>query len=54
MYVDQSRDLWIRSVAGQRSAVKLAAMVECAVWHDSAAMLAYIADHKLVQLLVSF
>ncbi len=52
VFVDQSRDLWIRPVAGKSSVVKLAAMVDCAVWHDSVGMLAFIADHKLVGLFV--
>jgi len=52
VFVDQSRDLWIRPVAGKGPAVKLAAMVDCAVWHDSVGMLAFIADHKLVGLFV--
>ena len=53
VFIDQNRDLWTRSIVGQRPAVKLAAMVECVQWHDSAGMLAYIADHKLVRLLGS-
>ncbi|DBA75301.1 hypothetical protein WJX77_003211 [Trebouxia sp. C0004] len=48
VFVDQSRDLWIRPVAGKSPVVKLASMVDCAVWHDSVGMLAFIADHKLV------
>ena len=48
VFVDQSRDMWIRAVAGKGPAVKLASMVECALWHDSVGMLAFIADHKLV------
>lgn len=46
--MDQSRDLWIRPVAGKSPVVKLASMVDCAVWHDSVGTLAFIADHKLV------
>ena len=42
--------MWIRAVAGKGPAVKLAAMVDCALWHDSVGMLAFIADHKLVNL----
>ena len=52
VFVDQSRDLWIRPVAGKSPVVKLASMVDCVVWHDSVDMLAFIADHKLVGLLV--
>lgn len=52
VFVDQSRDLWIRPVAGKSPVVKMASMVDCAVWHDSVGMLAFIADHKLVGLLV--
>lgn len=52
VFVDQSRDLWIRPVAGKSPVVKLASMVDCAVWHDSLGMLAFIADHKLVGLVV--
>ena len=50
VFIDQNRDMWIRAVAGKGPAVKLAAMVDCAVWHDSVGMLAFIADHKLVNL----
>ena len=50
VFVDQGRDLWIRAVAGKGSVVKLASMVDCAVWHDSVGMLSFIADHKLVSL----
>ena len=52
VFVDQSRDLWIRPVVGKSPVVKLASMVDCAVWHDSLGMLAFIADHKLVGLVV--
>ena len=48
MFIDQSRDLWIRGVYSKAAAVKLASMVDCAVWHDTAGMLAFIGDHKLV------
>ena len=48
LFVDQSRDLWIRAVTGKGPVVKLASMVDCAVWHLSVGMLAFIADHKLV------
>ena len=48
LFVDQSRDLWIRAVTGKGPVVKLASMVDCAVWHLTVGMLAFIADHKLV------
>ncbi|KAL3133954.1 Intraflagellar transport protein 80 [Trebouxia sp. C0010 RCD-2024] len=48
VFIDQSRDMWIRAVAGKAPAVKLASMVDCALWHDSVGMLAFVADHKLV------
>lgn len=48
VFIDQSRDMWIRAVAGKGPAMKLASMVDCALWHDSVGMLAFIADHKLV------
>ena len=48
VFIDQSRDMWIRAVAGKGPAVKLASMVDCALWHSSVGMLAFIADHKLV------
>lgn len=48
VYIDQSRDMWIRAVGGKAPAVKLASMVDNALWHDSVGMLAFIADHKLV------
>lgn len=49
VFIDQSRDLWIRSMAGKGPTVKLASMVDCACWHDTVGMLAFIADHKLVR-----
>ena len=48
VFIDQSRDMWIRAVAGKGPATKLASMVDCALWHNSVGMLAFIADHKLV------
>ena len=49
VFVDQSRDLWIRGLYSKCAAVKLASMVDCAVWHDTVGMLSFIADHKLVR-----
>ena len=48
VFIDQSRDMYVRAVASNGPAVKMASMVDCALWHDSVGMLAYIADHKLV------
>ena len=50
MFIDQSRDMWIRGMANKGAAVKLASMVDCATWHDAVGMLAFLADHKLVSL----
>ena len=50
IFIDQSRDMWIRAIADKGLAVMLASMVDCALWHNSVGMLAFLADHKLVTL----
>ncbi|KAK9814722.1 hypothetical protein WJX72_010508 [[Myrmecia] bisecta] len=48
VFVDRNRDLYVRRVSKGGALVKLAPMVESAVWHDTAEMLATMTDQKLV------
>jgi intraflagellar transport protein 80 len=46
-FIDSNRDLHLLDV-GSRAVVKLASMVDSAVWHDTSNMLAAVADDKLL------
>lgn len=47
IYIDRNRDLYILPVM-KRGPVKLAAMVDSAMWHDATGMLAAMVEQRLV------
>ena len=48
VFVDRNKDMWMRRALQGGRPLKLAAMVDCAVWHASVDMLATLTDHRLV------
>ena len=50
VFVDRNKDMWMRRALQGGRPLKLAAMVDCAVWHASVDMLATLTDHRLVSL----
>ena len=48
VFIDRNKDMWMRRALQGGRPLKLAAMVDCAVWHASVDMLATLTDHRLV------